>query len=741
MLALSSSSRHSKMELRNRILFTILVGAILFLAGCREGRALSPREQFGDNKWYFLALESMQQGMESDAIGYLEKGAKGSDDFLAKKCLEELSRFGTVGERIATAQELYKRFPDTASLLRLSQALLAAEDYEQIIYLTTDVSEPLSAELTAIRLHALVRKNKQGLAGELEDWFLFESITPHHHRFFESFLAANNEGLVSQETMQSIRLRLAVHQRDYGQSFRILSELLQGQDDAYLWLVQQSEEMLSDIGRTFLYGTQKLTDAANFFEGALQSLQKDSPKHTAFYLNFYAARLYDKGLGTGSRKALEKFQAAMEIAPTPENYDNALWYYLSTQLKISTAAAEKALKQYIPTIYDVLYYSDFFETMALRYVTNRDWNGLLRCYTLMREYVDGETLARYAYLSGRLVQLGQVDLDAFPQETLDELVGARHGAAGETVEPQTAEQGVPVEEAVSRGLFAAAYREGCDLYYRLLAAVQLGYSPAVVRQSLYQTRLLEDFQRDMDVELLLAGFMAFDLPERIYPLWQEHSRSISLEMAQKAASHLSLYGTDLYSAQGLRLMSNAIFHADTQTTEEMYRLAYPRLYAQEISAAAQKYQLPEYLVFALIRSESFFDAGVSSHAGAVGLAQLMPATAGDIARKLKVSQYDLTDPQTSIDFGSFYLAELVGRLEGSVIEALYSYNAGITNVRNWKKYFPDLPEDLILEMIPFTETRNYGKKIVSAAAVYGDLYYGVTHGDVVSEIMFQAATE
>ena len=44
-------------------------------------------------------------------------------------------------------------------------------------------------------------------------------------------------------------------------------------------------------------------------------------------------------------------------------------------------------------------------------------------------------------------------------------------------------------------------------------------------------------------------------------------------------------------------------------------------------------------------------------------------------------------------------------------------------------------------MIPFTETRNYGKKIVSAAAVYGDLYYGVTHGDVVSEIMFQAATE
>lgn len=183
-------------------------------------------------------------------------------------------------------------------------------------------------------------------------------------------------------------------------------------------------------------------------------------------------------------------------------------------------------------------------------------------------------------------------------------------------------------------------------------------------------------------------------------------------------------------------MSNALFNADIQTTEEMYRLAYPRLYAQEISAAAQEYGLPEHLIFALIRSESFFDAAVSSHAGAVGLAQLMPATAGDIARKLKVESYDLTDPQTSINFGSFYLAELAGRLDGSIIEALYSYNAGITNVRNWKKYFPDLPEDLILELIPFTETRNYGKKIVSAAAVYGDLYYNKAHSDVVAEIMF-----
>ena len=118
------------------------------------------------------------------------------------------------------------------------------------------------------------------------------------------------------------------------------------------------------------------------------------------------------------------------------------------------------------------------------------------------------------------------------------------------------------------------------------------------------------------------------------------------------------------------------------------------------------------------------------------MAQHMPATAGDIARKLKVEEFDLKDPVTSVNFGSFYLAELIGRLDNSIIDALYSYNAGITNVRKWKRMFPDLPADLTMELIPFTETRNYGKKIVAASAVYGDLYFEIPHKAVVEKILF-----
>ena len=80
--------------------------------------------------------------------------------------------------------------------------------------------------------------------------------------------------------------------------------------------------------------------------------------------------------------------------------------------------------------------------------------------------------------------------------------------------------------------------------------------------------------------------MVFDLPEFIYETWRENSHVISLEMAQKISSFLSLSGVEVFAAQGLLLMSNAIFQPDTQTTEEMYRLAYPRLFSHEIAAAA-----------------------------------------------------------------------------------------------------------------------------------------------------------
>lgn len=710
--------------------FYFFIVILLVLMGCGKGESRPIQEQFGSNAWYFMGLSSMQKGMEEEAVGYFKKGIKKSEGFFAQKCLEELIHFSSQSEKKSIAQEMYNRFPTTENLTRLCQGLLEKEDYSQIVSLVTKSKLTPSSELTYLYLVALSKRGKSNFAGELEDWFFSEKITKYHKKYYEDFGESLISGLMSEKVIKMMEVRLSVYDRDYGKAFKTLAEILQTHEEPKQWILYQPEEMLSDIGKSFLFGSTRFVEIAQFLELVLQGADKNTPDFTPFYLNFYIARLYDKGLGTGNRKAIDSFEAAMVAAPTPANYDNALWYYLSTQLKISIPAAEAALKEYGSSIHDALYYSDFFDTLILRYFTSQDWSGILRAYLLIREYADLETLSRYAYLCGRLIQLELVDLDDFSKEKLKPLLQSKDLDLDSLDKEELVEQ-------ISHELFKAAYSAGGDLYYRILATAQLGYAPEVIDQSIYQSKILKEFNENKNLTVLMEGFMAFDLPERIYHLWQENRREISLTLAQKAASYLSLYGTDLYAAQGLRLMSNALFYADSQTTEEMYRLAYPRLYAEEISQVAQKYGLPEYLIYGLVRSESFFDAGISSHAGAVGLAQLMPTTAADVARKLKIQEYDLTDPHTSVEFGIFYLSELIGRLDNSIIEALYSYNAGITNVRNWKKYFPDLPEDLIIELIPFTETRNYGKKIVSASAVYGNLYYDKTHQQVVEEIMFE----
>jgi len=109
----------------------------------------------------------------------------------------------------------------------------------------------------------------------------------------------------------------------------------------------------------------------------------------------------------------------------------------------------------------------------------------------------------------------------------------------------------------------------------------------------------------------------------------------------------------------------------------------------------------------------------------VGLSQLMELTAEDIARRLKIQDYSLTDPETNIHFGAYYLENLVSRCNNSLLLGFFSYNAGITRVRRWLKSSlvefdkkSNMPLDLFLETLPFSETREYGRKLISATAMY-----------------------
>ena len=114
----------------------------------------------------------------------------------------------------------------------------------------------------------------------------------------------------------------------------------------------------------------------------------------------------------------------------------------------------------------------------------------------------------------------------------------------------------------------------------------------------------------------------------------------------------------------------------------------------------------------------------------------MQLTAGDIAKKLKQSEYDLTEAGTNLKFGSFYLAELKRRLSGNSMQAFMAYNAGITRVRRWVAS-QKLPVDLFVETVPFEETREYVKKTLASGVIYGRLYYGKDSGAIIDEYFYE----
>jgi soluble lytic murein transglycosylase len=136
---------------------------------------------------------------------------------------------------------------------------------------------------------------------------------------------------------------------------------------------------------------------------------------------------------------------------------------------------------------------------------------------------------------------------------------------------------------------------------------------------------------------------------------------------------------------------------------------------------------PEWaLVHAIIRQESMFDREARSPAGAMGLMQLMPRTAKDIARKSDISYRGdnaLNDPGYNVQIGSRYLDSLLARYAGSYPLAIAAYNAGPGNVSEWLQEFGDPRTgdiDLIdwIEMVPFSETRNYIQRVLEGVYVY-----------------------
>lgn len=155
-------------------------------------------------------------------------------------------------------------------------------------------------------------------------------------------------------------------------------------------------------------------------------------------------------------------------------------------------------------------------------------------------------------------------------------------------------------------------------------------------------------------------------------------------------------------------------------------VAFPEIVPPPMREKAGTPKLEVPLVLAVIRQESAFNVGAKSHANAQGLMQLLPRTAYKVAKRLRVpfSRRRLSvDGDYNLVLGQAYLSELLAEFKGSYVLALAAYNAGPRRVRQWIRLNGDPRDSDVdaidwVEMIPFTETRNYIQRVLENLQVY-----------------------
>ena len=171
---------------------------------------------------------------------------------------------------------------------------------------------------------------------------------------------------------------------------------------------------------------------------------------------------------------------------------------------------------------------------------------------------------------------------------------------------------------------------------------------------------------------------------------------------------------------GLSRLWRASLRLVDQTCEErelLHRSQHPRLLSNVFETASQKEKIRDELLMAIAKQESRFSPGVSSPVGAIGLLQLMPATAEELAGGTLTAD-ELREPLRNAQLGGRYLAQLLEQWQGNIVLAVASYNAGPGAASQWVTPTLQSDPELWVEQIPYPETRLYTKKVLGNLWAY-----------------------
>ena len=727
----------------NKFALTIFTWLNIFFTSCTLNFKVDDnlQKQYGADYYYFIGLKEVQKNNKKNALRYFNHAISKGSTYVKRRSYEQKIKLGNIQKQIEEAKKYLSIYSDEAALIFANQIFFENKEYSLVINSTNKIDlSKCPNKLASMRLTSMMEKHHSNLQSEIATWFTTRKISQEHFDFYNTFIhdkisinelnSINLINPVNPDKSQMMKLNdyhkeiyslliphiIEFRIQCYNRNYSIASNYL---DTINEYCVVQkifplTSDLVSDLGRTYLAISSKHLKNSNYFFEISQTHNKADEK-LKFNSLFYAARILDHS-GSYISKAKEHYINAMKNSPSPEDYDLALWYLLNLSLKVSIEDCINTLEKYCPTWNNPYYFSNILDNLSFLLFTSGKFNYFSKIYKTINGHADNVSTSRFAYLTGRLISLN------FAKGTEEEKIEA----------------------------FKTAFylNGGTDIYYRLLSAKELNLSIEEIEKNIFNPTTALPAKNNADAEILLQGYADFGFVDLIYPEWQyfytQNPDIFSIETICKVSEFLKSCGNSFNNNyyKSLRMTSKTGNLDNSKINRKVFELSYPRNFLKEISLASKEFDVEEYDMLGLIRTESFFNPIVESSKGAMGLSQLMYTTFEECATKLKLENPNITDPATNVRLGTFYYSNLVKRLNNSDILALFAYNAGPTKVRRWLKtskvglgLYKNLPSDLFLETIPISETRNYGRKVIQSAALYAWLYYEKNPCDIVNEMM------
>lgn len=345
---------------------------------------------------------------------------------------------------------------------------------------------------------------------------------------------------------------------------------------------------------------------------------------------------------------------------TAQDYKRRRWYWFRTLVQQSSREAVTRFSDIMPIWrQDPFYFDDVLDSLLARLVSRQAWDEVLQIFRYIRERPN---VARAAYATVLFLARGD------------------------------------------RALLEVAYDQEESLSFHAIAAELLNRP---VRLPIHADERLVLVEEESLPRTFVQQYLDVRLPSLATEVFREQARKVSISTALEMADMLALAGKFDVTVRHL---------PSPEKSEALMRRYYPFAFAQTVELIAEEHNIPPELVYALMREESRFAANVHSVAGAVGLMQLLPSTAFQMADELNQRIETLEDPETNIRLGSYYLRRMLQQFS-SPAQAIAAYNAGPSRLSQWLMN-TSRRGVMFSMMIPFRETRRHVFKVFDSLLWY-----------------------